>query len=468
MYSSLKEIYSRYGFNNKVLEYIDNQTIPSELSICNTEDKRYIVPITNKELFDNGWLRFKSLFEEKPFFKDITYESFKENKIMINNKPRKLFSFLLKEHTITQKEVEKISAWTLPNKDLYFVISKNYNDFIMCSTKNSSWSSCCDITKGDYAISVLGSIFDPSRAIFYISDLAEKEYLGIRSFNMYFRTWIFINSNGSINCSLLYPSKCDNLFIPKEIFGLEIKDIDRKFLSKYPINIFFNKHNISFVPYLDDLNIVKKGKQIYLRYDPEPNIWVLEKTLTSVKRIQFDDVILKKNYLTNSSISDDLFFQKCDFCGCKNNHIHTFNGKNYCHNCYDNTLFTCENCNSKVRGDKIGKTIDDKILCNKCLKEYSYKKCISCGDYFCGTEKKCYYCLDMVSKKCIAPNCKALNDVVGNIIDLHGMLYVENNNFYKIEKHAMVCFKHEDTFLEEELQLVFDPDTCYYTRKIKR
>src|SRR5574344_1341629 len=132
-YEELADFASSCKYDKKIIEeYINNFKSVKELSFLDgLEDNRLIMKLSSKEKesLDKG---FQILKEKEPDI-NISYEEFQSNKIVVNGQTRKLFKYI--HH---QKLSEQIGKYKLPDKELYIVVSNNFNDMVLASTENSS------------------------------------------------------------------------------------------------------------------------------------------------------------------------------------------------------------------------------------------------------------------------------------------------------------------------------------------
>ena len=196
-----QEICAYFGYDYKVVnDYLENKKEEELKFVRDCENQRFIHKMTDqdKALFDLGY----KVLREKRNDLDIDYNSYSRNKIMIDGQERKLFRYLK-----DPKLSEEVGKYKLPNKDLYFVISTNPDDFVLCSTNNSSWTSCTDLNNGDFKYTAMGNVFTGGRFIMYVTDLKEKEFLDAKSYDMFFRAFGFVGEDGKLYGNIWYPMR---------------------------------------------------------------------------------------------------------------------------------------------------------------------------------------------------------------------------------------------------------------------
>jgi hypothetical protein len=137
--------------------------------------------------------------------------------------------------------------------ELKVCFSLNYADWLLCSTKNS-WSSCLSLenTLGYWA-GLASLICDQNRIMIFITDGKEKEFMGVKSYNMIRRCWAFLLQDEEkkynyLLCNKMYPNKeicfnlgCFNVF-PKDLEYIYSRDeISDVLYSKYILPIIWHK-----------------------------------------------------------------------------------------------------------------------------------------------------------------------------------------------------------------------------------
>lgn len=156
---------------------------------------------------------------------------------------------------VLQKIFEKIGCYKVnTSNDLYFVLSRNFNDFFLCSS-GEGWTSCLNPESPSGFWSALPFLVaDPNRCMCIISDLSEKEYLGVKSIRMFKRGWGELDRNGVINTGMFYPAKeyISNSFFDQMNMEEKIVKMGGSFNSKYPINFFYNEYGVFDFLYQDD------------------------------------------------------------------------------------------------------------------------------------------------------------------------------------------------------------------------
>lgn len=409
-----EELSELFGYDYSVLkDYIDNWQPVEELAWLNQfSDRRFIREIKDeeREYFDRGW---KELREAKPDLK-ISYRDFVDNKIEVGGQKRKLFKY------INDKDLsELVGKYKLPKTKLYLVISTNFDDFLMCSTKNP-WTACTDLTSGDFKFTTLGNIFTKGRFIAYVTDLTQKEFMGLESYKMFYRCFGFINQNNEMVGNLWYPIK-EYMSFPNEHFK-SVTEVENK-ISKYGFDKIFNNFDFFVYPYLDYSLFTKDDKfeflDSYFRFHP-----IIEYKNGETKSYS-SRIMYSENGLEES------LWRFCDCCKTKKGNIITFGKKNYCPECFKKETIVCEHCGKTIKASETLFTEDNKFICNDC-KTIIYKR---------SDVKQCN-CGTLIKKKG-EENCKFCRSLE---VDAFKNTYYDylgkNGNLYTYFKHIYV--KDED------------------------
>ena len=376
-YDEIVGLSSYFGYEEKtVKEYIDGFKSADELSFLDKEKENRLVQKLSdedREKMDKGYAILK---EKRPDMK-VSYAEFRANKITVDGQQKKLFKLIG-----DQKLSEEIGKYKLPDKDLYIIISNNFNDMVLASTGNSSWTSCIDLgNDGDFRFTALSNIFTKGRFIVYITDMTEKEYDGIKSYNTFFRTFGFVASDGRLVCSLCYPDRVQFEYEEGAVPLHAIKGFSR---SKYPIEPVFNKYGFYIPPYFDNGVVVKeKGKFNF----------ICNERMMSYKPVVIsgDELVLYEDVFSHDGGEMDGCFKRyCDICGAKGAMITTFNKKNYCPKCAMERIDDCQFCGKKA---KCHLTTEGLLICDECIERKAMKVCVTCGSAFRSKRlKNCEYC----------------------------------------------------------------------------
>lgn len=201
----------------------------------------------------------------------------KEMKEKFNSENDKTFESLT--FFVLTKVFEKIGCYKLNfSKDLFFVISTNFNDFFLCSN-GEGWTSCLNPESPSGFWSSLPFLTaDKNRCLCFISDLSEKEYLGIKSLRMFKRGWGELDRNKIINTGIFYPAKeyLEDSFFEKMDLSHKIRSISSSFYSRYPIDLFFNKYSVFDFLYQDDTKFTSEENRLFLRRGSKNHTIILQ------------------------------------------------------------------------------------------------------------------------------------------------------------------------------------------------
>ena len=330
--------------------------------IGDSKDLRVRVKIDSDtcETYDNGWELFKSYFRYFCTIKNIEYQDFRSNKkgnvklfkLLIKFYIKNIFyasrdlsvqlsnflnytfsspredgllvlddeSFNHENHLIKYKDIdipesykesirdqirrdmEEIGKKSIPKKcNLELVLSLNFADWFLCSTRES-WGSCLSLeSKGEglYWSGLPGLIGDKNRAIIYLTNGDKKCYNGIEVDKIIARSWVLTTRN-KINeekFSLVrnYPVSVNFCSLAKKYFNIDlIKEMSEEFQSQYSVELLFHRvsESLSYLSWIYNDNIKiriarkNKAKFFPLEYgyftgpksDCHPNVMIKSKT----------------------------------------------------------------------------------------------------------------------------------------------------------------------------------------------
>lgn len=408
-----EKISEMFGYDYSTLnDYINNWKPVDELAWLNQfQDRRFIREIKDeeREYFDRGW---HELREAKPDLQ-ISYRDFVDNKIEVDGQRRKLFKY------INDKELsELVGKYKLPKTKLYLVISTNFDDFLMCATKNP-WTACTDLTDGDFRFTTMGNVFTKGRFIAYVTDLEKKEYEGLESYKMFYRCFGFVNKDGEMVGNIWYPIKTYMAF--QDDHFKCVRDVKNKD-AKYGFDKVFNKADFFVYPYLDysilDTDTDKYYfSDDYLRF--HPIIQYKDGEVVSYS----DKIKFEGDCLFN------MLWRNCDVCGTVRGNIQTIGDHNYCPDCYSKAQIKCDNCGKEILLKDAHFTEDNTWICSDCIeKVFGRKNVKTCS---CGT-------LIRMKKK---DHCKYCRSEKTDAFKNDEFSYFKNgnyNNLYTYWRHAYV------------------------------
>ena len=376
------KICAYFGYDNKVVnEYLNHKELEGldkELDFINKcENKRFIHKMTDddKVLFDLGY----KVLKEKRKDLEVDYKDYSRNKIKVDGQERKLFRYL------SDKDLsEEIGKYKLPNKDLYFVISTNPDDFVLCSTNNKSWTSCTDLINGSFKFTAMGNVFTNGRFIMYITDLTEKEFLDAKSYDMIFRAFGFVGKDGNLYGNIWYPMR-ENMDLYIE--DIHIHSMKETTYAKYPIDKVCNKYGSFTTPYIDYGQIFKNEDN--LTYYWSGKDYRTHYPLTYY--IDYKEPVHTSTYYWYDGMDvDKAIKRKCDCCGSKYGAILTHGNKNYCRECAKDIVDVCCVCGEEKHNCQY--TEDNEWICEDCIKEKKLNKCACCGSIMWRNTAQCRHC----------------------------------------------------------------------------
>ena len=366
------------------------------------KDLRYKVriPLSNLEDIDKGWFYFKKYFWD--FYKEyeIQYEDFKKNRILVGKNEHKLFK-LLKSYYMKNKEklpiechccgccdgyldgrIEEIGIRKIPDKKLYFVLSLNFADWLLCSSAES-WTSCLNLNssfRGCYWSGLPGLIVDKNRAMIYITDEIKKNWNGIEVDSVLSRSWVLLDKKNNMNYLKFFPAQHIEPDKIKEYIKLDIWPINSHFISKYSVDLLFHKHGDSCFIFQDlsyleqDFRIIYSSCGRMQVFDKEKNYFDstsischdgLDKMIDRQKEINNYIYSRKVCYNCDRIIVEDNFYVGCD-------------GNDYCPDCFFEAFEICEHCGETYYRDDVF-FAENSYFCNRCFDKHFFI-CRNCGE----------------------------------------------------------------------------------------
>ena len=162
--------------------------------------KKYVqnIYLNNNKLFIEDFKKnYKAVFAKKTNDKLAYYEE------IVNNNDFSDIENLIETYIV--HVLEKIGEEKPSYKEnVELVISFNYADWFLCSTKEK-WSSCLSLENGDYWAGIPTTFLDNNRAFIYITNREKKEFLGIKTDKFISRVWCFIDNKSRKLLSKNYP-----------------------------------------------------------------------------------------------------------------------------------------------------------------------------------------------------------------------------------------------------------------------
>ena len=224
---------------------------------------RSISPEYFKELFF-GTERSVNVF----FISGITYENGRYSiryydqkrkhktltKNVLKSKFVKFFSDIEKDFdTYLTSVSERIGTSKLPNKDIFVVLSVDFEDWFLCST-GEKWGSCLSLESnhdGAFWSGLPGLISDKNRAMVYITDMSKKTYNGIIVDHIISRSWLLVNKDSEVCFVGEYPSDMNLYDIANRVIFEDSLSEDEFDRSKYNFEpIFIGNEKKKFLSYI--------------------------------------------------------------------------------------------------------------------------------------------------------------------------------------------------------------------------
>lgn len=391
------------------------------------EDLRLSIPFdsTNIAALDKGWEMFQEYFSVFVKENGIDYESFRNNLFKRGKSKLRLFKNLTEDLTAGFKDksagvkqfykqyygryspmsvageqenfvkrlnevLNRIGTMKIPSSTgLKFVVSLNFADWFLCSS-GETWRSCLGLDSeydSCYWSGLPGTVVDKNRALFYITDGAEKEYKGIKTEHIISRSWILLGSNNEMRWLRFYPNEIVNSKNAKILLAgtqfAEMKEIKSReaFKSKHSVDLLRYSSGITSFIFQDSSTFIKeKDGSVYIIGESNGfrgfDLAGHEVDYNMLNSGASLDILINNN----ESISN--YFEAstiCDSCGSRVDEDDTiyYNDNNYCSECFNKQFYSCNNCG------KIVPYTDDEdsqmhSLCEKCYSE-KYSECVHCG-----------------------------------------------------------------------------------------
>lgn len=385
-------------FKDKVFNPDIDEIYSNNLSNDLRFKKPINVPINVYGYIDKGWALFKNNFDDFINKFNVSYENFFYNKIEIDKNHYKLIRFLKKFYLNNKKEmniflnknafnniefylkedleriidgfINNINDNKLPLDKLEIVLSLNFADFFMCSTKET-WTSCLNLESewtGCYWSDLPSFAFDKNRALLYITNGTKKNYNGIVVDRMLSRTFLMLNNNNEINHLKWYPNQIINNYIINNLMKFNIKPIDANYISKHSIKMIEHKNSKSFA-FLDFGYI--ENNVIY--YNDKGN-HCIENNGKKLTGLLFNYSRGLNGLIEENKKIDDylITFKHCSICNEVTEDPLRFNGYEYCESCFYDNFFYCRLCSNIF---ELNESIlfDNIFICSDCYSKFIVK-----------------------------------------------------------------------------------------------
>ena len=417
----------------------------------------------NGEFIDKGWKYIKENFNNTIIDLGITYADFIDNKVTVNKQRVKLqkaiINHILKK-TLTseynyvskgtssgrienyvRRHFEKAATLVISKKIKEVVISLNFADWFLCSTKEN-WTSCLSL-ESDYEIGhwsgLPGLIGDKNRAMIYTTNGDNKNYKGIITDKFIVRSWMLtcrskddqVIRDNYYSGNYEYGSKPEVKVIKNEPFlkivneyptEIGISDMLNKLLPESKHKIFGTRSDVSFKSryYGENLfhniqgreitsgiyqdryyaALAKKnkgqmfpGEYYYLKSGGcGTSFFTKEGRSDSGYDFYFGDsegltTIIDEHKTLESFLEDNRDdYTTCYNCGdhCDEDDMiqSSTDGEYYCDYCYNEKFYSCDKCGETVEKEDTIYIYDiNEYVCTNCSDKYYYE-CEECHKHF--------------------------------------------------------------------------------------
>ena len=398
-------------------------------------------------------------------YKVLRFASYVENEMTLQEEPTEE----LREHNKQEREAfrdyiknEVESKWAdvtrtkISNKKMKIVLSINYADWFLCSTKEN-WGSCLNLESDsiNYWYGLPGLIGDKNRIMIYITPEGEtKNYKGIETDRFLYRTWAVLDEQEDFNVIKWYPNEkigrknvINEFLSEKTGFGFNQASTNR-FRSLLPIRNLFTNNGFSLFPYCDDSKIdddgyISDGSGGMFYFMKNSSLGVYDGEVFSSE----DFTSLSEVINANSSIEglSDAFI--CSISGtriARGYEYYSPDGEVVCEECYHENYFTCSECGEVCNIEDRFFGENGEELCSTCFHDTHFVSDIS-GEVF-RYDKAVEFCDEKNELNTLIAAYTEMNDYILN---------EENNIYYKPEFMILTKegnYMHIDDF-EKQLEL---------------
>lgn len=434
------------------------------------EDLRFSVDIPEhkKEQIDDGWRLFQELYPD--FARRHTYEEFNNNLFLIGKSELKtqkaLFSYYKDKKGVfglydddsdsllmeaIRKDMKEINNKKLTKRSIQLVLSLNFADWFLSATAEG-WRTCISLEsphRGCFWTGLPGLIGDKNRSIVYITDGRNKIYSNIIINKMLLRSWVMLDEFDRLNLVRMFPSELINIRTISGLFGLNFRQLDEEYMSKYSLNpLFFNNGDSCFI-YKDYVGF---NKDLFMvnpdHYDSsfEEDIedgyehFKKEDYINNNIKLGFDELLnfehgFQELVITGKKVEDYLIKEyKCYGCGeplravCASE-LYQVEDEVYCPSCYHSNFVSC--CRCSVLHERSSEEIIEfefiyygimnyRYICKHCYEDNEF--CSHCGQIY--SRNFLYYVEE--EDKYVCPVCKEIH--------YSGQTYLINEEDRKIEE----------------------------------
>lgn len=366
---------------------------------------KYSCRIGYKEFIEN-----KAIFKKNQTkIKKILEAVYAENPSTFENESGDSYSKEYCADWIVRK-FERIGASKKSAKKLQFVISFNPIDWFLSST-SESFSSCFNLNNEgggfQYCLGLPFLCGDKNRMMLYITNGAQKEFMGIKVDSVQTRTWCILDRSGSMNIVKWYPNDTVGVSPVTAITGNGcFKNRDSFGHSKYPIDIISTKKGAVVGVYSDMGELREEDDKLWLVGSEKTGQQIFTKNLINVHNRGRSSFTFSEEMpgLRNLGVPTlkyrianwkkygahlDAYFPtlRCQNCGEDKAGFTLRNeGGFLCYDCYKEAIAVCDCCGSEYAKKKeqpeVEATDGRKLkLCPSCYSSVEERTCECCGKY---------------------------------------------------------------------------------------
>ena len=378
---------------------------------------RYPIDNFDASKFDEGWQFFKNVFNSFIIKFKINYSNFYTNKMLVDRNERKLVKFL-NEYYLTmippkqaaeelgfhlghcaddfiktelKKYIENkmnfIGANKISKGKLELVFTMDFSDWFLCST-GEKWTSCINLESdydGNYWSGLPGLVGDRNRAMLYITDGVQKNYLGIKVDRLLARSWALLNNKDTIQIVRFYPNSLIKVSEIDNIVGTKFDYDDggygsgRQFQSKYPVDVIKFENGCSAGVFQDSFGLCSDG---YLRFGHHGyNHFDANGKLTENRIFSWSGGLkglIEQGKNLGSVIEKTLYCSCCDIDIPPEDHVFTDpDGEYFCEECFYEHYFYCHDCGEIRHIDNGIEASNNNLYCYDCYSTH-YFTCPIC------------------------------------------------------------------------------------------
>jgi hypothetical protein len=386
------------------------------------------------EIFDEGWKYFKELFQVFVKNMNMEYPDFVRGSMYKGKNLVKVSKLLAEFYTenqnsfcqtvyprwdyamyedkvkrnpgryiknITDEYYKKYSGMKFSGKSKGFkiVLSLNFTDWFLCSTRES-WTSCLNLESeygGAYWSGLPGTVVDKNRALLYLTDGNKKDYWGIETNKILSRSWVIFDDDDLLHLVRFFPSNIDTSLIRKKFPEQAWKYLPEertRFISKHNLNFLKHLSGDTCFIYQDNTILDKIRSKYYIVGSPgSGGFYHIDRknNITAQEVFSFGRGL---NFLMenrNKTLKDYFYFSgpRCRTCNCNlldENAIHWHYDYSYCFDCRDRYFKECPVCHEMEDTEEMCRVHmadgTKQNICRTCFDNNGFSNCSKCWDYF--------------------------------------------------------------------------------------